>query len=437
MTTLRPGRLPAAAKRFLMWDKSPAAFGITMPIPVPTAMGPDDARGLINALMDTHETLRSRYTYGPTAAWEILPASGGDIDDTRIDVRTVDISEVAAAEFGDLIARETAVNEGRLGLESGRVVTAALCTRPAHGNILLLTVHHVACDAVALWIVWGDAASYVSQWESGADDIALEPESTTTSEWATFLEEYSRTRLGELDYWFSTSDPEPSRISRPDTPEPVYIDAMIDGALADRLFEELPAAFDSTYTRVMLIAFGLAVEDVLGVPRPIQVQKHGRYARLRPGTDLGRTVGWLSDDYPWLPATLAGSHAARMRHAMDRYPQAPEDFLLLRWYNPDLTEKFSSFNNPKFYFNFVGELGGYVPTARSRDMARLGTFDLAMLLGGYRQDGVQRVHYSVHSPAGGLGADQANEIVRQWLSILETVETGIGSAHAAQTNPSL
>ncbi|MFD0000218.1 condensation domain-containing protein [Nocardia sp. NPDC127526] len=430
MTTPRAGHLPAAARRFLQWDTNPAAFDITMPFPVPNAMGPDQARAMINALLDNHETLRSRYTYGPAAAWEILPPSGGEIDDARIDLRTVDSSAVADADVGALIATQTKVNEGRLDLAAGRVVTAALFTRPAHGNILLLTVHHVACDAVALWILWGDMAAYVSQWESGAD-IALEPESTTASDWAAFLTQYATTRAGELDYWLATSDPEPSRTARPATPDPVYLDAVIEGPLAQRLFEELPAAFDATYTRVMLVALGLAIEDVLGVPRPIQVQKHGRYARLRPGTDLGRTVGWLSDDYPWLLSAAAGSHAARMRHAMTEFPESPEDFMLLRWYHPELSERFLTFGNPKFYFNFVGELGGYVPDSRSRDMARLDKFDLAILLGGYRQDGVRRVHYSAHSPAGGLGADRVNAIVGQWLSILETVDTGIAAAQAA------
>ncbi|WP_067537406.1 condensation domain-containing protein [Nocardia crassostreae] len=432
MTTPRIGHLPAAARRFLQWDTDPGAFGITMPFPVPAAMGADAARAMINALMDTHETLRSRYTFGPDAAWEILPASGGEIDQDRIDLRTVDISALADADFGVVIAAETAVNEARLDLESGRVVTAALFTRPAGGNILLLTVHHVACDAVALWVLWGDMTAYVSHWESGAP-LALPPETTTSSEWAAFLTEHARTRLGELDYWWATCDPEPARTTRAETPDPVYLDAVIDGPRAARLFEELPAAFDATYTRILLVALGLAVEDVLGAARPIQVQKHGRYARLRPGTDLSRTVGWLSDDYPWLLAATTGSHAARMRHAMAEFPQAPEDFMLLRWYHPDLRARFETFRNPKFYFNFVGELGGHLPAARSRDMARLGSFDLAILLGGYRGEDGARVHYSVHSPTGGLGAERVNTIVAQWLSILDTVDTGLGTAHAAPT----
>ncbi|MEV6769638.1 condensation domain-containing protein [Nocardia sp. NPDC051030] len=432
MTTTRVGHLPAAAKRFLMWDANPAAFGITMPFPAPNAMSPDHVRGMINALLDNHETLRSRYTCGMDASWEILPESGGVIDSARIDLRTIDISEVPDAELGALIERETVANNGRLDLEGGRIVTAALLSRAANGNILLLTVHHAACDAVALWILWGDMATYVSQWESGAD-ISLEPESTTSSEWTQFLEKYSETRTGQADYWLSTSDSEPYTPDRPDTPEAVYIDGVIDGAPAERLSTELPAAFDATYTRIMLVALGLAVEDVLGVARPIQVQKHGRYARLRPGTDLGRTIGWLSDDYPWLIDSIPGSHAARMRHALTEYPQTPEDFTLLRWYNAELAERFRTFDNPKYYFNFVGEIGGYIPSSRSRDLARLTTFDLSMLLGANRENDVLRVHYSAHSPTGGLGTERANAIVAQWLSILDTVDIGLESVQGAET----
>ncbi|GAB0106953.1 hypothetical protein JMUB6875_59430 [Nocardia sp. JMUB6875] len=430
MTSTRAGHLPAAAKRFLMWDTEPAAFGITMPFPVPNSMDADTARAMITALVDNHETLRGRYTYGPDARWEIFPSA--DSDESRPELRTLDISAVDDADLGALIERETAAANQRLDPASGRVVTATLCTRPAHGNLLLLTVHHVACDAVALWILWGDMTTYVRQWESG-EPIALEPERTTASEWAEFLEKYSETRTGELDYWLATSDSEPSEPVRAHPPEPVYLDGVIEDPLAERIFEELPAAFGATYTRILLVAFGLAIEDVLGVPRPIQVQKHGRYARLRPGADLGRTIGWLSDDYPWLLSPTVGSTAARIRHANAEYPATPEDFTLLRWYNGATSRHFHTFRNPKFYFNFVGELGGYVPASRSRDMARLTTFDLSVLLGGYRSDGVRRVHYSVHAPTGGLGAERAEQIVAQWRSILGTVDTSVESVHGADS----
>lgn len=419
MTTHRAGHLPAAAKRFLMWDPNPSILGVTMPFPTPNAMPPDRVRAMLIALADNHETLRGRYSYGMDAAWEILPPS--DIEEPAIDFRTVDIEDVPGAEIGALIERETVAANARLDPPSGRIISATLFTRVADGNILLLTVHHVACDAVALWILWGDMATYVQQWESGAP-IELLPESTTCSDWATFLTEHSKTRAGEADYWFSTSDSEPYSPDRPDSPDPVYLDGVIDGELSARLFDELPAAYDATHTRIMLVALGLAVEDVLGVPRPIQVQKHGRYARLRPGTDLGRTVGWLSDDYPWLLAAIPGSHGERLRHAIAEYPASPEDFTLLRWYNADLAEQFLTFNHPKYYFNFVGDIGGYVPGSRSRELARMTVFDLSMLLGGYREDGVRKVHYSVHSPRGGIGEKRVNEIVTQWLSILESVE---------------
>lgn len=87
MTALRPGRLTAAAKRFLVWDSNPDVFGITIPCPVPVAMSLDDARAMVNAIIDNHESLRSRYSYGETPGCLIEAASGGIVDLERIDVR--------------------------------------------------------------------------------------------------------------------------------------------------------------------------------------------------------------------------------------------------------------------------------------------------------------------------------------------------------------
>ncbi|BAW06233.1 condensation domain-containing protein [Nocardia seriolae] len=423
MTDLRPGRLTAAARKFLTWDENPAIFGVTFPCPVPVAMGPEEVRRLVDAVIDNHETLRSRYSYGEGAGCEIEPESGGVIDPARFEVRTIDIEHLDGAEVMALIERETAAADLRLDPAAGRVVTTTLLTRSFDVNILLFTAHHVAVDAVARWVLWDDIATYVRQWEAG-EPISLSPESTTGSEWAEFLDGYAPSRVGERDYWLAASDIEPNQQIRSDTPKSAHVDGVIDGALAQRLLVELPAAFEASYTRILLVALGLAIEDVTGVARPIQVQKHGRYSRLRPGTDLSRTVAWISDDYPWLLRPVAGDLGTRMRDAIAGYPANPEDFTLLCWHHPESWPQFMKFNFPKFYFNFVGDIGVWIPDAQSRDQARLTMFDLSVLAGASKPEGVDQVHYSVHSPNGGLGAQRVREIVGRWLSIIETVPIG-------------
>ncbi|NNH69997.1 hypothetical protein HLB23_08990 [Nocardia uniformis] len=418
---LRPGRLTAAAKKFLTWDPNPDVFGITIPCPVPVSMGLEQARHLLNALIDNHESLRSRYSYGEDAACLVAPPSGGEIDSASIDVRVIDIEDVGPESIQRVMEEETAENNSRLDPPAGRVLCAALLTRSTDVNILLLTIHHIATDGVATWVMWDDVATYVRQWEAG-EPISLLPEQTTASEWAAFLDEYARTRTGELDYWLGTTDIEPYVTTRPAEPESAYLDGVIEGSLAVRLLDELPAALDASYTRILLVALGLAIEDVTGRARPIQVQKHGRYSRLRPGTDLSRTVAWLSDDYPWLVQSVAGSRGERMQDAIAHYPKNPEDFTLLFWHAPENWPHVVEFNGPKFYFNFLGDVGVWIPGAHSREQARLTVFDLSMFLGTSQNDGVQRVHYSVHSPTGGIGIDRVNEIVSQWLSIIETVD---------------
>ncbi|MGX1811731.1 condensation domain-containing protein [Nocardia sp. NPDC055321] len=422
-SALRPGRLTAAAKKFLTWDANPGVFGITIPCPVPVSMGADDGRKLLGALIDNHESLRSRYTYGDEAACLIDTEIGAETDSDRIDLRLVDIDDVGPDEIAGVIAEETAKSNLRIDPPTGKIVTAALLTRSFDVNILLLTIHHIAIDGVAMWVMWDDVATYVRQWEAG-EAISLTPEPITGSEWATFLDELAPTRAGELESWLAASDSEPNLLERAAEPASAHRDGVIEGAVAARLLDTLPGAFDASYTRILLVALGLAIEDVLGVPRSIQVQKHGRYSRLRPGTDLSRTVAWLSDDYPWLVRPAPGDHGARLRDAIARFPAHPEDFTLLFWHDPGNWPHVARFNFPKYYFNFLGDVGVWIPGAHSAEQARLTVFDMSMFLGTSELDGVRSVHYSVHSPTGGIGIERVNEIVAQWLSILATVEAG-------------
>ncbi|RMI28381.1 condensation domain-containing protein [Nocardia stercoris] len=429
--TARPARLTAAAKKFLMWDPNPALFGITIPCPVPVRMDLDEARRMITTIMDTHESLRGRYSYGMDATLEIEPESGGVVDPDRVDVRAVDIEGMDPGALVALLEQESEANNLRLDPPNGRNVTAVLFTRSTDVNILLLTVHHVAIDGVAMWVLWDDVATYTRQWEAG-EPVALQPESTTGAEWAEFLEDYAPSRAGELDYWLAASDSEPNLLERAPSPAAVHVDGVIEGPLAELLLDELPAALEATYTRILLVALGLAIEDVTGTARPIQVQKHGRYSRLRPGTDLSRTVAWLSDDYPWLVRPATGSAGARMRAAIAEYPRHPEDFTLLCWHHPQSWPHFMTFNFPKFYFNFLGDVGVWIPDAHSREQARLTVFDLSMFLGASENEGQRRVHYSVHSPDGGLGAERVHEIVDRWREILATAGAGETAAAGVQ-----
>ncbi|MEU1204731.1 condensation domain-containing protein [Nocardia sp. NPDC005825] len=421
MTDLRPGRLTAAAKKFLTWDENPAVFGVTIPCPVPVGMGLEDARKLINTLIDTHESLRSRYSYGENAFCEIEPESGGVIDPARVDVRAIDIEDLDAEALTTLIQEQSAAANLRLDPTAGKIVTAVLLTRSFDVNILLFTAHHIAIDGISMWVLWEDIATYARQWAAG-EEIALPPEPITGSEWAEFLDEYAKTRVGERDYWLAASDIEPTTLDRPATPKSAHFDGVIDGALAQRLLVELPAALGASYTRILLVTLGLAIEDATGVARPITVQKHGRYSRLRPGTDLSRTVAWISDDYPWLLRPATGTLGDRLHDALDGYPTHPEDFTLLRWHHPESWSHFLTFNSPKFYFNFLGDVGVWIPDAHSREQARLKMFDMSLFLGTSKPEGVEQVHYSVHSPDGGIGADRMRAIVTRWLTILESVE---------------
>ena len=74
------------------------------------------------------------------------------------------------------------------------------------------------------------------------------------------------------------------------------------------LLGEVPAAFHAGIHDILLIAFGLACAEFLGVgaaPVGIDVEGHGRHEELGAEVDLTRTVGWFTTKYP-VALTLGG-----------------------------------------------------------------------------------------------------------------------------------
>jgi non-ribosomal peptide synthase protein (TIGR01720 family) len=156
------------------------------------------------------------------------------------------------------------------------------------------------------------------------------------------------------------------------------------------LLSEVPAAFHAGIQDILLIAFGLALAEFLGIggaPIGIDVEGHGRHEELAADVDLSRTVGWFTTKYPvslavgglrWAQV-IAGEAALGtvIKDAKEQLRALPDglSYGVLRYLNPDVDLAGS---DPPIGFNYLGRLGAPAQAAAADDVWRIGPDGLSV-----------------------------------------------------------
>ncbi|WP_261861150.1 condensation domain-containing protein, partial [Mycobacterium montefiorense] len=148
------------------------------------------------------------------------------------------------------------------------------------------------------------------------------------------------------------------------------LSASLDVETTRMVLGEVPAAFHAGINDILLIAFGLACAQFLGVgegvPVGIDVEGHGRQEELAGDVDLSRTVGWFTTKYPvalrlgglsWAQV-VAGDPAlgAVIKDVKEQLRALPDGvtYGLLRYLNPEVD---LSGPDPVIGFNYLGSVG--------------------------------------------------------------------------------
>lgn len=178
---------------------------------------------------------------------------------------------------------------------------------PGRRGRLLLTIHHLAVDAVSWRILRTDLAA---AWRGEE----LSPEGTPFRAWARLLERESVSRSAELDLWrgvLGDPDPLPAARSTDRVGEMRHLTRTLP---TSGLLTTVPAAFHAGPEDVLLAALATAFARLPGRPAPLlDIERHGR-EEFADGVDPTRTVGWFTSVVP--PASIcAGSTSATRRRS--------------------------------------------------------------------------------------------------------------------------
>jgi amino acid adenylation domain-containing protein/non-ribosomal peptide synthase protein (TIGR01720 family) len=334
-------------------------FNQAVVVQAPAGVSEADVVVVVQALLDRHAMLRLRAEHHDRN-WSLLVPEPGTVA-----ARTC-LRAVAVLSQEELVA-------ARCRLDPAAGVMLSALWAGSTGELALI-IHHLAVDGVSWRTLLEDLNIAWAQHHSG-QPIALPAGGTSFARWSSLLAEHAQQpEVIELaEAWQRvTATPAMLPAVKPgvDTwASAGHLSVSLDVETTRLLLGEVPAAFHAGVHEVLLIAFGLAVAELVGNGTPpigIDVEGHGRHEELADQVDLTRTVGWFTTLYPvsltigglaWTQV-VAGDAAlgALVKDAKEQLRALPDPLTygLLRYLN---TEVELAGPQPVLGFNYLGRLG--------------------------------------------------------------------------------
>jgi len=434
-------------------------FNLSALVQVPAGTRLEQLAAVLQAILDHHDGLRLRRNRIAGVLWslETLPVGAVPAAELlrRIDVAGDDRQALLAA-----IATQSDAAVGRLDPDAGRMLDAVWFDAGAHApGRLLLATHHLAVDGVSWRILLGDLAQ---AWEAvrAGGAPALDPVATSLRTFAALVDEEARAprRLAELEHWQATLAAGAELIAgasqEATTAQCVAHTIELSARDTEPLLTTAPAAAGGDVTELLLAALRVAVSrwhtdrggdasaDLL-----VDLERHGREP-VAAGTDLSRTVGWLTTIHP-VRLRAGADPLDALRRVRDCVRSAPDGgigFGMLRYANAQVAPLLARAPRPQILFNYYGRF----PARQARDWTPAPESDALAVA----PDGALGVPYLLQldivcddEPAGprlratwtrtedGLSARDVEQLQQAWLDALRELAAVKTGAAAARLEP--
>lgn len=318
---------------------------------------------IVSHWLSEHDAFGLRYEPAATAWTSVSPAS----EPHRV-VGLVDLSAVHATDWRATVAHVGARLHASLHLTRGPLIRVALIRGGAHGDRLLVIVHHLAIDVVSWRLLLADLTI-------GPEPAALVPRAVSFQAWAHRLAAYAQTPTiaADLAYWLAHARPSTPALplDDPHGPHSTGLAATLSMALSLEETEEVLRNARSqsiTLHELLLAAVAASVSAWTKAPGVrLDVEGHGRDEPV-DGVDPSGSVGWFTTIYPValeLPDAIGTDLAAAWPEALStvvaqlrRMPKRVSSFGLLRHLHHDASVRASLAETPAapICFNYLGHL---------------------------------------------------------------------------------
>ncbi|MFE1288250.1 amino acid adenylation domain-containing protein [Streptomyces sp. NPDC058751] len=449
-------------------------FAMSMVLELPHGITADILTATLDAVLDRHDLLRAHLVPGDEPTLVARPAGTVRAADL---LRRIDCAgnwqEPSALAEAKAHLHEAV---GRLDPAAGTMADFVWFAPPSGTGRLLVVLHHLVVDGVSWRILMADLAEAWQQVRTGAAP-ELPPVGTSARRWAAALAETALTpeREAELPYWRdlleSPNPPLGARAFDPardvwSTVETVRVQLPAD--VTDAVLTQLPAAFRSTGTDVLLAALALAVERwrTTNGPTLVRLEGHGREEDAVPGADLSRTIGWFTTMYParvdvrtvdWDGVLAGGPAAAKaiklVKEQLREIPGKGLGYGLLRHLNPETAEQLAGLTEPQIGFNYLGRISdtdvpehlrdqGWGPAAWSGELIAEPDPDLpalsALEVNSVATDTADgpRLQAAFMFPTGVLSRERTTELAGLWVQALHGMAAHAASGRAGGLTPS-
>ncbi|MFD6967538.1 amino acid adenylation domain-containing protein [Streptomyces sp. NPDC059949] len=294
-----------------------------------------DAERAANAVVAAHPALRLRLRV-EHGVWALRTEPAREV--TVVRTGATDATDATGATDATTAANEAA---GRLDPETGDVIAF---TWLEASRTLVVTVHHLAVDAVSWLILLDDLAAALR-------GTPLPPPTTSYAEYAQALADRSAHVIDGLGHWVTTLQAPPLLRTVEGLRETTVVLAP---DLSDRVTRTAPAALGVGLTELLCGALRAALTHVQPSPTDlaIDLERHGRVPAL-PHHDYTRTVGWFTSIAP-VRLTAHTDPVAAAREVSVRQPDedAHVAYGRLRYLNPQTAPLLGA--RPQVLFNYLG-----------------------------------------------------------------------------------
>ncbi|MFF0505035.1 amino acid adenylation domain-containing protein [Streptomyces fimicarius] len=313
---------PALFTPLMHWlRRSPEHWGgfhQSMLVTVADTLTEDRLRTALGHLLATHDLLRARVTTDhPDGRPRLTPSDTAPDPATLVTVVPVDGDEADLRRAVDTQSRARAVE---LDPDQGVLVRAVWFPRgPGRDGRLLLLVHHLAVDGVSWRILLPDLAHAVTTGTPPA-----RPD-TSFAHWAAALYGDAEHFAAERPHWTGVLADPPAPLAPHDTANTPHTPGELRTELAPDLTGPLltatAAAFHARPDELLLAALVHAVGG--DSPVLVDLESHGRHEESAPGSDLSRTVGWFTTQYPVRLDPGTGTVGQDVKRVRDRLAAVP------------------------------------------------------------------------------------------------------------------
>ncbi|MFW3459443.1 amino acid adenylation domain-containing protein [Streptomyces microflavus] len=355
---------------------------------VPAALDAGLLAAAVRTLAERHQSLRARLQ--EDGALTLDPV---DPVKSRNSVRRVDVVGLAPEGVRLRIAACAREDADSLAPRAGAMlrVTWFDAGEGAQGR-LLVTVHHLAVDAVSWHILLTDLYGIWQDLAAGAVPETA-PVPFSMREWSLLLRAAAEAPalMDELPHWRRTlsrgGGPGDGRLTDVELSpsHDVYATAgelslTLPPDLTAPLLTTVPAVFGTHTNEVLLTALAVAVAAWRRDRSPgegdntavlIDVEGHGR-EQMSEDVDLSGTVGWLTTLYPvrvdarisdWAPddepaGARLGEAVRRVTAQFEAIPRRGTGFGLLRYLNQETAAELAARPAPQIGYNYLGRQGG-------------------------------------------------------------------------------